>query len=51
MNRLARDGTAEPVSRDQILMRERGQENNNFSVQLNTSRIANLNTRLIRTLL
>ena len=25
MSRLARDGTAEPVSRDQILRRERGQ--------------------------
>ena len=30
MSRLTRDGTAEPVSRDQILRRERGQENNNF---------------------
>ena len=31
MSRLARgDGTAEPVSRDQILRRERGQGNNNF---------------------
>ena len=28
MSRLTRDGTAEPVSRDQILRRERGQENN-----------------------
>ena len=27
MSRLTRDGTAEPVSRDQILRRERGQEN------------------------
>ena len=27
MSRLARDGTAEPVSRDQVLMRERGQGN------------------------
>ena len=26
MSRLTRDGTAEPVSRDQILRRERGQE-------------------------
>ena len=25
MNRLTRDGTAEPVSRDQMLRRERGQ--------------------------
>ena len=29
MNRLTRDGTAEPVSRDQILMREREQGKNN----------------------
>ena len=27
MGRLTRDGTAEPVSRDQILRRERGQGN------------------------
>ena len=27
MSRMTRDGTAEPVSRDQILRRERGQEN------------------------
>ena len=31
MSRLTRDGTAEPVSRDQILGRERGQRNINFS--------------------
>ena len=30
MSRLARDGTAEPVSRDQILRRQRGQGNINF---------------------
>ena len=30
MSRLARDGTAEPVSRDQILMRERVQGNIHF---------------------
>ena len=30
MNRLTRDWTAEPGSRDQILRRERGQENINF---------------------
>ena len=29
--RLARDGTAEPVSRDQILWHERGQGNIHFS--------------------
>ena len=31
MSRLTRDGTAEPVSRDQILRRERGQGKLNFS--------------------
>ena len=30
MSRLTRDGTAEPVSRDQILRRARGQGNINF---------------------
>ena len=30
-SRLTRDGTAQPVSRDQILRRERGQGDNNFS--------------------
>ena len=30
MSRLARDGTIEPVSRDQILRRERGQRNIHF---------------------
>ena len=30
MSRLTRDGTAEPVSRDQILRRERGQGTNHF---------------------
>ena len=30
MSRLARDGTAEPVSRDQILRHARGQGNINF---------------------
>ena len=52
MSRLTRDGTAEPVSRDQILRHVRGQGNIHFpSVhQLTTSRIGNL-TRLIHTLL
>ena len=50
MSRLVRDGTAEPVSRDQILRRERGQEIFIFPVQLITSRIDEL-TRLIHTLL
>ena len=50
MNRLTRDGIAEPVSRDQILRFERGQGNIHFPpVQLTTCRIGNL-TRLIRTL-
>ena len=49
MSRLTRDGTAEPVSRDQILRREqRGQEILIFPVQLTTSRIGNF-TRLIYT--
>ena len=47
---LTRDGTAEPVSRDQILRRERGQETSTFLVQLTTSRIGN-HTRLIHTLM
>ena len=50
MSRLTRDGTAEPVSRDQILRHARGQGNISFPVQLTTSRIGNL-TRLIHTLL
>ena len=50
MSRLTRDGTAEPVSRDQILRHAREQGNIIFSVQLTTSRIGNL-TRLILTLL
>ena len=50
MSRLTRDGTAEPVSRDQILRHARGRGNIIFPVQLTTSRIGNL-TRLIRTLL
>ena len=51
MSRLTRDGTAEPVSRDQILRHARGQGNIIFPVQLTTSRIGNLLTRLIHTLL
>ena len=50
MSRLTRDGTAEPVSRDQILRHARGQGNIIFPIQLTTSRIGNL-TRLIHTLL
>ena len=47
--RLTRDGTAEPILRDHILRRERGQRNINSPIQLTTSRIGNL-TRLIHTL-
>ena len=50
MNRLTRDGTAEPVSRDQILRHARGQGNIIFPVQLTTSRIGNL-APLIHTML
>ena len=50
MSRLTRDGTAEPVSRDQIFRHARGQGNIIFPVQLTTSRIGNL-TRLIHALL
>ena len=50
MSRLTRDGTAEPVSRDQILRRVRGQGNFIFSVKLTTGRIGNL-AQLIHTLL
>ena len=41
MSRLTRDGTAEPVSRDQILRHAQGQGNIIFPVQLTTSRIGN----------
>ena len=46
MSRLTRDGTAEPVSRNQILGRARGQGFFFLPVQLTTSRIGNL-TRLV----
>ena len=49
MSRLTRDGTAEPVSRDQILRREHGRQGNKISpVQLTTCRHGKL-TRLIHT--
>ena len=49
MSRLTQDGTVEPVSRDQILRRERGsREIYIFPVQLTTRRVGNL-TRLIYT--
>ena len=50
MSGLTRNETAEPVSRDQILRRERGREIFIFPVQLATSSIGSL-TRLIHTLL
>ena len=50
ISRLTRDGTVEPVSRDQILRHVQGQGNIIFPVQLTASRIGNL-TRLIHTLL
>ena len=50
MSRLARDGTVEPVSRDQILRRERGQGRSViFPCSADQSSIGNL-TRLICTL-
>ena len=50
MSRLTRDGTAELVSRDEILRREQGQEKNMFPVQLTTNRIDN-HTCLIHSLM
>ena len=47
MSRLTRDGTAEPVSRDQIIRRERGQGNIKIPVQVTTSRIGNLTWLLL----
>ena len=50
MRRLTRDGTVEPVSRDQIFRREREQKKIIlFLFQLTTSRIGNL-TRSIHNL-
>ena len=50
VGRLTRDGTAEPVSRDQILRYARDREIFILAVQLTTSRIGNL-TQLIHTML
>ena len=50
MSRLTRDGTTEPVSRDQFSGANGNREIPIFSVQLTTSRIDNL-TRLIHTTL
>ena len=49
MSRLTRDGTAEPVSSECIVRRERGQGKVIFPVKLATSRIDNL-TRSVLTL-
>ena len=49
MSRLTQDGTAEPISRDQILRRKWEQGKFSFPLQLTTSRIGNL-TWLIPTL-
>ena len=49
MSRLRRDGTTEPVSRDQILRRERGQGNIRFPCSSDLKENGNL-TRLILTL-
>ena len=50
MSRLTRDGTAEPLSRDQIFRRDQGQGKiRSLPVQPTTSRIGNHN-RLIHTL-
>ena len=47
MSRLTPEGTAEPVSRDQILRRERGQENIHFPCSADHDNL----TQLIYTLL
>ena len=47
MSRLTRDGTAEPISRDQILRHARGQGNIIFPVQLTTSRIGSLRSSFV----
>ena len=49
MSRLTRDGTAEPVSRDQILRHERGQGNIHFSCSADHEQDWQL-TQLIHTL-
>ena len=50
MSRLTRDGTAEPVSRDQNFRHARGQENTHFPCSADHEQKGNL-TRLIHTLL
>ena len=41
INGLARDGTTEPVSRDQIIRSERGQGEKMFPISLTTGRVGN----------
>ena len=53
MSKLTRDGTAEPVSRDQILRRERGQRKIDFPCSatdhvLRKASVARVNRRLRR---
>ena len=50
MSVLTWDGTANPVLREQMFRRERGQEKKHFPVQLTTSKIGN-HTRLMLSLL
>ena len=50
MSRLTRDGTAEPVSRDQIVRHERGQGNIHFSCSADHVQDSGNLTRLIHTL-
>ena len=50
MSKLARDGTAEPVSRDQILRRERGQGEKHFPCSADHEQDCDL-TRLIYVML
>ena len=51
MSRLTRDGTAEPVSRDQILRHARGQGNTHFPYSADHEQDWHNLTRLIHTLL
>ena len=46
MNRLTRDGTAEPVSPKYIISREQGQRKISVPVQLTTSRTGNLDDHI-----
>ena len=50
MSRLTRDGTAEPVSRDQILRHEREQGNIHFPCSADKSTIGNLTCLIYNTI-